>query len=191
MQKGLVNLILLLILIGSFALVYWLKKGSDVPVITHSVIVEKVQAMGKMELVKYQIKDIIDFRKRREYLPDSKVLLIVSGEIIGCIDLTGLSKNNITNSGENEINVVLPLPEICSVKVDHQNSKVYDVTSLLFVDNEAEMIDQSYKEAEKYLKNPRLTSKVLDECRKNAEIMLKPILETISGKNVTLSFKSL
>lgn len=189
MRKGIVNLILLGALILVVALFYFLKKGNGTEVISNAATIEKVQAIGKIELVKYQIKDILDYRKNRDYLPDSKVLLIVAGEITGCIDLKDLNKNNIRNISKNHIEIKLPKPEICMVKVDHEKSRVYDVQSLVFIDNEADMVDKAYKSAEKYLKSKNLTNSVLEACKQNAETILKPMLEQISGKKVTIIFK--
>jgi len=42
--------------------------------ITDSGMVQKISSMGKLELVKYEMKDIIDQKEVHPILPDSRVL---------------------------------------------------------------------------------------------------------------------
>ena len=62
----------------------------------NDMAVTKIQAIGKMELVKLTIKDVLEYTIERDYLPDSKVLLVVSGEMAGCIDLTKIRQDQIS-----------------------------------------------------------------------------------------------
>lgn len=58
----------------------------------HNVILEKVESLGKLELVRYKFKDIVEHEMISQWLPDPKALLIVSGEAVGCIDLGKVKK---------------------------------------------------------------------------------------------------
>jgi hypothetical protein len=90
---------------------------------TNDMAVTKIQAIGRMELVKLTIKDVLEYNIERDYLPDSKVLLVVSGEMAGCIDLAKIQKDQITVE-DSVVHIVLPKPEICYYKIDQQKTRI-------------------------------------------------------------------
>lgn len=157
--------------------------------ITHEAVVEKIRLMGKLQLVQFQIKDIIEYKiERPMFLPDSKVLMMVSGEIGACVDLQKLKDTDV-ESDEKGVKIFLPSPEICYTKVNHEHSKIHHKRSWMLLDDDAELLDKSYKEAEKYLNRPDVQLPALVEAEKNASQILVPIFEKIAGKQVTVSFR--
>jgi hypothetical protein len=91
--------------------------------------------------------------------------------------------NNIKLENDSLL-VVLPEPELCYYKLDLQNSRIYSVESAVYYKDEKEIIERAYKSAEKQIRMAALSSGILEQTRKNAEIMLRPILEQISGRKV-------
>lgn len=160
---------------------------SEETTITNDMTITKIQAIGKMELVKLTIKDVLEYQIKRDYLPDSKVLLVVAGEMAGCIDLTQIKSTQISNK-DSLIEITLPNPEVCYYKIDHQKSKIYNATTYYLLDNELELTQQVYKMAEAYFASDSLTQIVNHETELNAEKILKPLLEGITHKKVILLF---
>jgi len=158
-----------------------LRSAGSQTVVTHEAIIEEIKTMGKMELATLYVKDIIEYKEERAFLPDSKVLLMVSGEVNGCVDLQKLQEKDLELSGDKLV-VYLPAPEICFSKVDHEHSKVYEKTSWILLDDDAELIDKTYKEADKYLKSPAVTQKAMQTAAEKAPEILGPIFKKISGK---------
>ena len=66
----------------------------------HQILIERIESMGKLELVKYRFSDIIEHKNIREYLPEASVLLIVKADAVGWIDLGQLSANDVTILGD-------------------------------------------------------------------------------------------
>lgn len=156
--------------------------------VTEDVMIEKITNMGKLELVKYSMKDVIEKKVTRTLLPDKRILFVAVGEVVGCIDLTKVTKENI-KSTKDSVTVFLPKPEICYSKLDHQRSKVYELSGVWSPNDRQEMIEDIYKLAEqKILQNAREMD-VLGKTKDNATIIFKPILENISGKKVGIQFK--
>jgi len=153
----------------------------------NEIAITKIQAIGKMELVKLSIKDVLEYNVKRNYLPDSKVLLVVCGEIAGCIDLTKINPSQIKTT-DSLVSIVLPNPEICYAKIDHQKSKIYNATTYFLLDNEMDITQQVYKKAEAYFASDSLTRIVFKETEVNAEKVLRPLLESITKKQVQLTF---
>ena len=81
----------------------------------------------------------------------------------------------------------MPEPEICNHKIDHSKSKIYK-TDYAFM-NEALLLDEAYKKAEKQILQSAIDSDILEQTKKNAEILLTPILENISGKKIILKYE--
>lgn len=158
-------------------------------IVNHNTILEKVEALGRLELVRHNFKEVTELtEKNNPYLgifkvPDSKAILITSGEAVGCIDLTKMDLKNIKLENDSLL-VVLPEPELCYYKLDLQNSRIYSVESAVYYKDEKEIIERAYKSAEKQIRMAALSSGILEQTRKNAEIMLRPILEQISGRKV-------
>ena len=156
--------------------------------ITESGMVQKIASMGKLELVKYTMKDIIEQKEIHPILPDSRVLFLAVGEVTACIDLTKIKKSDI-NQNKDSVIVFLPLPEICYSKLDHQKSKVYDISGAWFEDNAKDMVESVYKLGEKRILDNAKQMDVLGMARTNAQLIFKPLLTGISGKKVILKFR--
>jgi hypothetical protein len=156
--------------------------------LTDDIMVEKITDMGKLELVKYSMKDVLERKEIRTFLPDQRILFVAAGEATGCIDLTRVQKEDIISQGDS-ITVFLPKPEICYVRLDHNRSKVYDVTGAWFPSDAKNMVEDIYKIAEQKLRENALDMKILDKTRENAVLIFEPMLENISGRNVSIRFR--
>ena len=164
---------------------------SPEPIITHQAVLQSVTAMGKLELVKYQFKDVVEYEKEQtsynalnKILPKAKAVLIVSGEAVGCIDLTKMTiADIITNNDTMVIN--LPAPELCLYKIDHQKSKVYDVRGGYFVE-EGKMVSDAFAAAETQLQKMAMDMGILAQTNANAIKILTPILEKVAAKKIIL-----
>jgi hypothetical protein len=153
-----------------------------------SGMVSKISSMGKLELVRYAMKDVIEQKEIHPILPDSRVLFLAVGEVTACIDLTKIRKPDVVQNKDSVI-VYLPQPEICYSKLDHQKSKVYDIRGAWFEDDAKNMVEDVYKLGEKRILDNANQMDVLGLARTNAQLIFKPILESISGKPVVLRFK--
>jgi len=153
---------------------------------THNIVLKEMTALGKLELVKFTYRDVVEQEIIRDFLPDPKAILIVQGEAIGCIDLSKLKTSDFVTLGDTLI-VKMPEPEICNHKIDHSKSKIYK-TDYAFM-NEALLLDEAYKKAEKQILQSAIDSDILEQTKKNAEILLTPILENISGKKIIMKYE--
>lgn len=187
-------LLFVLILVGlksmwnNFSTGNWIPdwvSGKDKTETTHTLVLQEMTAMGKLELVKYNFKDVVEQEVVKTWLPNAKAVLIVQGEAIGCIDLTKIQIADITS--EQEILVVnMPEPELCVFKIDHERSKVYN-TEYAFTE-EGQLVNEAYAQAEKQIQKSALDMGILDQTKENATKILTPMLEKASGKKVLLKF---
>ncbi len=152
---------------------------------TQTVVLQEITSLGKLELVRYNFKDIVEQQITKQWLPDAKAVLIVQGEAVGCVDLTQMDIADI-DAGQDTLVIHLPEPEICYFKIDHDRSRVYN-TEYAFME-EAQLVQEGYKQAERQIRQSALDMGILDQTRDNARKMLTPILEWTSGKKVVLLF---
>ena len=152
-------------------------------------VLEEVESLGKLELVKYNFKDVVEHKQKNGYssVLDSKVLLIVAAAAVGCMDLTRIKAEDITEVGDS-IYVHLPAPELCYYKIDHQKSKVYDSESMPFMQND-NLVGEAFAKAEKQIEKAALESGILVQTQAMAKTMLKPLLENLTKKTVFLTFE--
>lgn len=159
--------------------------GKAKSITSHNIIVEKISKMGKLELVRYNFKDIVEQKLVQDFLPDPKAILIIQGEAVGCIDLQKIQKSDIILKADTLI-IKLPKPEVCYYKIDHSKSKVYD-TEYAFM-NEGLLLEEAYKKAEENVLKTALATGILEQTQRNATLILKPMLENMSQKSVVLKF---
>lgn len=153
--------------------------------ITNNIIVEKIEMLGKLELCKFYMKDIVEHKVIAPwYDKNSKVVLIISGEAVGCIDLRKIDSAAVKIT-EKQVVITLPPAEICSFKVDHQASKIYDIETGFFEDDK-KIIDKAYQLAEAEIQRSATKMGIEKQTRLNAEIILKPFLAGITDKEIVL-----
>lgn len=163
----------------------WLR-GGDVET-RHNVVLEKMVTLGKLELVRYQFRDVVEHEIVKPLLPNAKALLIVRGEAVGCLDLTKIGPADIASLGADTLIVHLPEPELCDFKIDHSHSKVYNTEYALL--DESALVDEAYRKAEVQVRESALQGGILEQTRTNAEKMLRPLLESVSGRKVLLRYR--
>jgi len=154
--------------------------------VTHNTVLTQVEALGKLELVRYRFKDVVEYKRtnRLTILPDAKVALIVAGEATGCLDLRKIRPQDVVLEGDSVVRVFLPAPELCNFQVRHDQSRVFSTNNSFFQD--ADLVDQGYKYAEAQVRTAALQSGILAETQRNAQQILAPLLHTLTGRRVVL-----
>lgn len=180
-----------------------LPKKNKVEIIDSSVILQEIEQLGKLELIKYNFQEIFDYRQLSEgklvgnsilrihdYTPDLNVVLVASGEAVGCIDLSKMEVSDISINNDS-ILILLPPPELCYYKLDLENTRIYSFKkdnwwSKLFSDDneDEEVLQMAYRQTEKRIEQAAYESGILNTTNEQAKLMLKPMLESMTGKKV-------
>lgn len=192
-MKRIFYIIALAVLLGGFLLVF-LRLNScqlvkpTVEKVNHVIVIEKIVDLGKMELVNYQFQDNITHSLEIDWWPDPEVLLTVYGHAVGCVDFQQIDSTALTFVGDSVLIVSLPEPEVCQVKVDHQNSKVQNTSFTSISPDKRNLVDEAYKLAEQEILKAALESGIIENTKQKANEILKPSLEAISQRKVILQF---
>jgi hypothetical protein len=154
--------------------------------VTHNTVLTQVEALGKLELVRYRFKDVVEYKRTAKYpfLPDAKAALIVGGEAVGCLDLRKIRPQDVTLEGDSVVRIILPDPELCAFQVNHTQSRVFSTQNGFFDD--ASLVDEAYRYAEAQVRKSALQSGILAETQRNAQQILVPLLHTLTGRRVII-----
>ncbi|MGM0580040.1 MAG: DUF4230 domain-containing protein [Bacteroidota bacterium] len=166
--------------------------------IESTLVLQEIEKLGKLELVKYNYKEVVEMENVAKryldlgyfYIPsgqDQKAILIAQGEAVACIDLQKIKKEDIELRQDTLI-VNLPQPEICYYKVNLENSKFYDLKTSKDQKKAGEFVDEVYAKAESQIKEAALQSGILADAKTMSNSVLKPFLENITGAVVILNF---
>jgi hypothetical protein len=169
--------------------------------VENTTILQEIEALGKLELVKYSFKEVIEAEELAKryfdlgyfYIPagqDQKALLIAKGEAVACIDLVKIEKEDIVFSGDT-IQINMPAPELCYYKVDLDKSSFYDLQTSKDKKKAAEFIDMIYAKAENQMKEAALQSGILQDAERMSGEVLRPFLSNISHKTIILHFETI
>lgn len=176
---------------------WWNQESSEQSgetIFNNSVMLREVEELGRIELVRYNFKEITELTEvSKEYFnlfklgPDQKIALISTGEAAGCIDFSKMTHDDILISGDT-VYMRLPAPEICYYKLDLDKTRIYSLQTSP-VKEDGPFIQKAYKLAEEEIRKAALASGILEQTRQNAEIILRPFLEEVSGRTVIFSDK--
>lgn len=173
----------------SWILFKWARPFQEKVQVTDDLMVEKITSIGKLELVKYAMKDVIERKELRTFLPDQRILFVAVGEVTGCIDLRKMQPGDIVRHGTDSVTLYLPQPEICYVKIDHQRSKVYDISGDWLPGDTQHLVEGIYQIAEKKLLDNARAMDMMGKTRDNAGTIFKPMIESMTGVKVAIAFR--
>lgn len=177
----------LIFIMGIFTYKSCLQGKKEEVLISHNMLVQQIEELGRLEVVRYNIQDLMDYEKKRKWLPNSKTSLKIVGEVTGCVDLTKIQAEEI-RVDKDSVSIILPDPEICNWKIDHSKSKVYNVEYGLW--ETEELVDEAYKEAEKKLYKEAQNMGIAKESRENTKKVLTPLLKGLGFRKVHIAFRS-
>ncbi len=153
----------------------------------HSALLEKVEELGNLELVRYRIKDaMVMERGKIPLLTRSRVLAIISGEAVGCIDLRKITEDSI-RVHKDTVFVHLPEPHLCHYSIDHENTHLYDMDMSLLdrlLDREESVMDTFYARAERRIMEEALNSGILSDTRRLGMEFMRKFLSSLGFHTV-------
>ncbi len=154
--------------------------------VSHQTVLVQIESLGRLELVRYHFRDVVEYRRSSRFplLPDAKVALIVGGEAVGCLDLRKINPQDVVLEGDSILRLTLPPAELCNFQVRHDQSRVFSTENGFFQD--ASLVDEGYRYAEAQVRRAALQSGILADTERNAQQILVPLLQKLTGRRVVL-----
>jgi uncharacterized protein DUF4230 len=163
--------------IGLMGLTSMLRGGRTQINVSQPTVVRQIQQLQRLETVSYTMDKIISGEHSNTYLPKflagDRLLLVVHGEVVGGINLTGLQPGDVLIQGQ-KVSIHLPAAEVFSTRIDNARTKVYSRDTGLFSSPDPNLESEVREEAERQLQQDALQDGILKVATDNAQ-------STISG----------
>ncbi len=198
--KWLAILLAIVGVLGLMSYALWLtsaRAGADAQQsVSSQSVVEAVRGVGRLELAHYRLSvtqatetNVPIVLGMLQIPRKSKVLIIASGEAIGCIDLAKLDSAAV-QIADSVVTLRLPAPEVCTHRVIMSESEVYSAehSMLMMGDDQlkAALVKGAFKNAEQTVLETALQRGILDETNRQAQTFLTSLLMRLGFKRVVI-----
>ena len=149
-------------------------------------IVNEVKVLARLETIQYSVEKVITAETGQEILGElfgDRLLLIAHGVVIAGVDLSKLSRDDITIS-DGVLQIDLPDPEIFIATLDNQKSSVYDRETGLFRKGDPDLETLARQAAEQEIYQTALEDGILQQANDNAEIFIERLLGDLGYEDV-------
>jgi Protein of unknown function (DUF4230) len=153
-------------------------------------MVREIQSLSELVSVKYTVQKVVGLEEKKEPVGAEKLLLIVQAEVLAGVDLSQMTPASIKILRHNEIKLALPPARIFHIVIDDKETKVWDRQITWWtpwVSPNPDLERQARLTANKSIEQAALDMGILDQARRNAETVIRNLLEALGAKSVTLS----
>jgi hypothetical protein len=149
-------------------------------------IIHDVQSLARLETIQYTVEKVITAEAGQDiaaFLFGDRLLFVAHGVVIGGVDLSKLSSNDLELKG-NTLYVHLPDPEIFVATLDNQKSYVYDRKTGLLAQGNTDLETKARQAAEAEIFKAAVNDGILEKARQNAESYLSRPFNTLGYHDV-------
>lgn len=152
-------------------------------------VVRQIQQLQRLETVSYAMDKIISGDHPNAFLPKflagDRLLLMVHGEVVAGIDLTGLRPGDVLVQGQ-KVSIHLPAAEIFSTRIDNTKTKVYSRDTGIFSSPDPDLESEVRAEAERQLQQDALQDGILKIADGNAHNTISGVLKGFGFREVEI-----
>jgi hypothetical protein len=166
--------------IGLLGMMSMLRGGRAQINVGQPTVVREIQQLQRLETVSYSMDKIISGEHPNPYLPKflagDRLLLMVHGEVVAGINLTGLQPGDVLVRGQ-KVSIHLPAAEVFSTRIDNARTKVYSRDTGLFSSPDPDLESEVREEAERQLQQDALQDGILKIASDNARSTISGMLK--------------
>jgi len=153
-------------------------------------VVRQIQQLQRLETVLYTLENVVggehDYSSvLPKLLTADRILLIGHGEVIAGLDLGRISSGDVIVQGRS-VALRLPQPEIFSVRIDNQKTRVYSRDTGILVPVDPNLETAVRREAERQLREAALKDGILEAAERNARATLASFLKGLGFERVEI-----
>lgn len=182
-------LFLLLLVILGWVLIRQSLNSKYVFRTSSETVIKEMRALNRLETASFTIEKVIDAgtsgNQFQQLLFGDRILLIAHGQVVAGFDLSKLSENSVTLNGTT-LHVTLPPPQILSVSLDSDETRVYDRRQGLLSKGDKDLESEARAHAETIIKQTACQGNILTEASKNARTQLTALFKTFGFMTVIL-----
>jgi hypothetical protein len=95
-------------------------------VVDPPAVVREIQELSELVTVRYSIQKVVGLEEEKVPFGSEKILLMVQGDVLGGVDLSLLSTNDVQVTADGVVTARLPQPKVMHVYVDEKQTRVWD-----------------------------------------------------------------
>lgn len=158
-------------------------------------VLMSVRDLARLETNELHMEKVIDLTDKQSRLfglldTTDAVLLIAAGDVTIGLDLTKVGDGDFTiDRDTGQARLVLPAPEILSVRLDEKNTYVYKRTTGLLAERNEHLESKARQEAVKAIEEAARDGAIMEKARKQAERQVRELLEKFGVTKVTVGWR--
>jgi len=152
-------------------------------------MVREIQSLSELVSVKYTVQKVVGLEEKKTPVGAEKLLLIVQAEVLAGVDFSQLTPGSIKILPHDQIKLALPPAQIFHIVIDDKETKVWDRQITWWtpwVSPNPDLERQARLAANVSIKQAALDMGILDQAQRNAETVIRNLLQAIGAKSVTL-----
>ncbi len=166
------------------------RRGMPISALDSPAIVRQIQGLSELVSVKYTVQKVVGLEEKKTPLGSEKLLLIVQAEVLAGVNLAEVTPGSLQILPGDNINLALPPARIFHIVIDDTQTKVWDRQITWWtpwVSPDPDLERQARLSASAAVKQAALDMGILDQARRNAESVIRNLLQTLGAKSVTVS----
>jgi uncharacterized protein DUF4230 len=163
--------------------------GLPIRTLDSPAIVREIQGLSELVSVKYTVQKVVGLEEKKTPVGSEKLLLIVQAEVLAGVDLSAVTQDGIKILPKNNVQLALPPAQIFHIVIDDKETKVWDRQITWWtpwVSPNLDLERQARLAASASVKQGALDMGILDQAQRNAENVIKNLLQTLGAKSVTM-----
>ena len=150
-------------------------------------VVQQIQRLSELVTVKYSIQKVIGLEEQKIPFGSEKVLLLVQATVLGGVDLSTLTTQDVASTEAGVVAITLPAPRVMHVFVNDNETKVWDRSKTWWtpwVDFNPELEQNARRAALEAVQQAALQMGILSNAQHNAETTIREFLRSSGITNV-------
>lgn len=173
---------------SSLPMVGWLFGEGQPRTTTSPVVVEGVQKLDRLATVRSTQSVVVTKEtggtELRRFLTGEKVLMVAVGDVEAGVDLSSIGEGDVRVE-ENSVEIRLPDPEVFSVSLDEDKTRVYDRDQgLLNLRPDDALVEEARRDATDELRSAAWENDILNTAEQNAEDSIRAFVTTLGFERV-------
>jgi hypothetical protein len=172
-----------------------INKSSTSVDISRTAVIREIKSLNRLETAQFTIDKVIEAGTDKndntfsQILYGDRLLLIAHGTIIGGVDLSKLTENDVQVSGQT-ISMTLPAPEILVSTIDNAQTKVFDRKLGFLTKGDKNLEAEARQKALTSIEQAACEGGILVQSGDNAKKQLTVLLGGLGFTSVTVNVPS-
>ncbi len=160
-------------------------------VVDAPAVVREIQRLSELVTVKYTIQKVVGLKEEKVPFGSESVLLMVQAKVLGGVDLSKVTEQDVRVTADNQVTIRLPSPKILHAFVDDSQTQVWDRQKTWWtpwVSSDPALEQKARLAALEAVQIAALETGILKDAQQNAETAIREFLRATGIESVRFDF---